>query len=266
MKLNQSVQKAIGVLRAAALQPGGETASGLARGAGLPWATAVRLVRTLEAEGFLYRMPETDRYVLGFDLIRLGRSGDQGRPMAAMALPALERLAEAVGETVNLTAVHSDGRLEVIEEIDPPRFMRPTSYVGSTYPLHATSIGKLVLATYDEVRLAAFLAEGLPRYTPATIVDPRLLREELARIRERSWSSAVDELEEGLAAVSARVRDVDGELVAMVSVSGPSFRFDEAARAAALEPLQGAGEAIERLIAGEAAGRAGRPQPSVLRK
>jgi len=266
MKLNQSVQKAIGVLRAAASQPGGETASGLARGAGLPWATAVRLVRTLEAEGFLYRMPESDRYVLGFDLIRLGRSGDQRRPMAAMALPALERLAEAVEETVNLTVVHPDGTLEVIEEIDQPRFIRPTSYAGSTYPLHATSIGKLVLATYDEVRLVAFLAEVLPRYTPATIVDARRLREELARIRARGWSSAVDELEEGLAAVSVGVRDVDGQLVAMVSVSGPSFRFDETARTTSLEPLHGAAEAIERLIAGEASGGPGRPQPSGLRK
>ena len=259
MKLNQSVQKAIGILRTAASQADGETASGLARGAGLPWATAVRLIRTLEAEGFLYRLPDSDRYVIGFGLVRLGRSGDPARLLAATALPSLEHLAEAVGETVSLSVVHRDGRLEVIEEIGPPRFMRPSTFAGSTHPLHATSIGKLILAAYDEVRLGEFLSGGLPRYTATTITDRGALREELALIRERGWSGAVDELEEGLAAVSAGVRDVDGELVAMVSVSGPSFRFDETARTAALGPLREAAQAVERLIAE-------RPQASGLRK
>jgi len=259
MKLNQSVQKAIGILRTAASQAGGESASGLARGAGLPWATAVRLIRTLEAEGFLYRLPDSDRYVIGFGLVRLGRSGDPARLLAATALPSLERLAEAVGETVSLSVVHRDGRLEVIEEIGPPRFTQSSTYAGSIHPLHATSIGKLILAAYDEVRLGEFLSGGLPRYTATTITDRGALREELALIRERGWSGAVDELEEGLAAVSAGVRDVDGELVAMVSVSGPSFRFDETARTAALGPLREAAQAVERLIAE-------RPQASGLRK
>lgn len=247
MKLNQSVRKAVGLLRVAS-QAGGDTASGLARGAGLPWATAVRLIRTLEEEGFLYRMPETDRYVIGFDLIRLVRSGDRGRLLAAMALPTLERLAQEVEETVSLIDVHPDGRLEVAEQIDPPRFIRPTSYAGIPAPLHASSVGKLLLTTYDEARLAEFLSQGLPRYTPATITDPEALREEVARIRVRGWSSAVDEEEEGLAAVSVGVRDANGELVAMVSVSGPSFRFDEAARTAALERMREAADVIERRI------------------
>ena len=266
MKLNQSVQKAIGILRAAASQADGETASGRARGAGLPWATAVRLIKTLEAEGFLYRLPQTDRYVLGLDFDRLARSGNHGRVVAAMALPALERLAQDVGETVFLTLVHPDGRLEVVEQVDIQRFVRTTDYAGSPYPLHASSVGKLLLATYDEPRFEELLAERLPRYAEATITDASDLRAEIARVRASGWSAAVDELEEGLAAVSAGVRDAGGELVAIVTVSGPSFRFDEAARARALEPLRQVAEAVERLVAGETTRGAAAPQPSGLRK
>lgn len=252
MRLNQSVQKGIAILRAAGSEAGGETASGLARGAGLPWATAVRFIRTLEAEGFLCRLPGTDRYVLGFDLVRLGRAGDRGSLLAAVARPTLERLAQEVEETVNLTVVQPDSRLEIVEQIDPPRHIRPSD-VGRPYPLHASSIGKLLLATYDAARLDEVLAEPLARYTEATIADPDELREELARVRVAGYATNVDELEEGLSALSAGVSGPDGELVAMVTVSGPSFRFDETARSAALKPVREAADGIERLMAGAGA-------------
>jgi DNA-binding IclR family transcriptional regulator len=252
VKLNQSVQKAIAILRAASSSASGETASTLARRTGLPWATAARLIRTLEEEGFLYRIAESDRYVIGFDLIGLGREVDRGRQLVETAQPMLERLAGEVNETINLTVVHPDGRLEVVKQIDAPRFIGPTSYVGLPYPLHASSIGKLLLSTFDEARLEKFLADGLQTYTSATITDADDLREELARIRRRGWSSAVDELEDGLSALSVGVRHADHELVAIVTVSGPSFRFDEPARMSALEPLRDAAAAVELRIGGSA--------------
>ena len=250
MKLNQSVKKAIAILRAASLDAGGETASSLARGAGLPWTTAVRLIRTLEEEGFLTRLPDSDRYVLGFELIRLGRAGDQSLLLKSAALPELRRLTEELEETVTLTVVHPDGRLEDVEQIDPPRLIAPVRYTGQPYPLHASSLGKLLLASYDEARLDEFLAAPLPSYTRATITHPDALRAEIAQVRGDRYSVAVDELEDGLAALAVGLADADGKLVAMVSVSGPSFRFDEAARAAALEPVREAAGAIERRVAG----------------
>lgn len=247
MKLNQSVQKGIAILRAAGTKPSGETASGLTRSVGLPWTTTVRLIRTLEAEGFLRRLPDTDRYVLGPELARLARSGDHGSLLAAVARPALERLADELGETVNLTVVQPNGRLEVLEQVDPPRLLRPTDYAGVVYPLHASSIGKLLLSTYDDVRLDAILSSPLPRYAQATITSPEALRDEIERIRATGFSTAVDELEDGLAALSVGVVN-DGELIGMVSVSGPSSRFDATARAAALERVQEAAKTIQRQI------------------
>lgn len=245
--LNQSVRKAIALLRAAGSSRDGETASGLARLAGLPWATAVRLIRTLEHEGFLSRLPD-DRYVPGFELIRLGRAADHGSVLAAVARPVLERLAEEVEETVSILLVSADERFEVIDQIDPPRFIGSTTWVTQVYPLHASAIGKLLLSTYDEKALAAFLAAPLESYTASTITEPEALRDEIARIREIGFSSNVDELEEGLSALSVGVRGADGTLVGMATVSGPSFRFDDRARAAAIRPLRGAGAEIERFL------------------
>jgi IclR family acetate operon transcriptional repressor len=249
LKLNQSVQRAAAILGAAASPPGGDTASGLARRAELPWATTVRLIRTLEHEGLLVRLPTSDRYVPGPRLFRLASVDASVTLVTGVAMPHLERLVRAIEETVNLTIVHQGGRLDVVEQLDPPRLMRPANYIGRWYPEHASSIGKLLLAEYDDERLRAVLPQPLRQFGPATVVDMDELRADLARIRKRGFSTAVDELEEGLAAVSVAIRGPDGELVAMVSASGPSSRFDETKREAALEHLRRTGVAIERSLA-----------------
>ena len=77
------------------------------------------LIRTLEQEGLLYRLAD-DRYVLGLELTRLANAADEGRVLAAMARPLLERVAEEVQETVNLTVVRAGGALEIVDQIDPP--------------------------------------------------------------------------------------------------------------------------------------------------
>ena len=244
MKLNQSVQKAAAILRAAASQP--DTASGLARRAELPWATAVRLIRTLEHEGFLHRLPNGKRYVPGFELLRLASS--ESRMLTAIATEPLERLVEEVAESVNLTVVLPGGRLDVVAQFDPPKLIRSASYIGRWYPEHASSIGKLLLADYDEGARSSILKTPLERYASATITDLDELAAELLRIRRNGYSTAVDELEEGLAAISVGVTDGGGQLVAMISVSGPSSRFDDTRRREALEHLRDTAGVIERAL------------------
>ncbi len=250
MKLNQSVQRAIAILRAAGSQPAGETASGLARRTELPWTTTVRLIRTLEQEGFLQRLPGGDRYLPGFDLLRLTSSGLESRMLTALASAPLERLVKQVEETVNLTLVVAGGQLDVVAQLDPPRLIRPANYIGRWFPEHASSIGKLLLASFDDQRVAAVLQTPLEHYAPATIVDVDKLMRELAQVRRRGYSVTVDELEQGLTALSVGVRSPDGELVAIVSISGPSSRLDAARRRKLLPHVRQAAAVIEQLLAG----------------
>jgi DNA-binding IclR family transcriptional regulator len=123
--------------------------------------------------------------------------------------------------------------------------VKAVSWVGRRYPLHASSSGKVLLASLEAVRLERFLFGGLERPTAATITDPGELRSEIERVRAQGYAAIVDELEEGLASVSVPIADGDGRLVATLNVTGPSFRLDAERRTAALAPMRAAVAQIE---------------------
>ena len=243
-KLNQSVRKAVTLLRATAASTNGTSVSALARAAGLPRATALRLIQTMEQEGLLLRVPEADRVLLGPELVRLARRVDMATLVREVARARLGELREAVRETVTLSVV-ADGSLELVHQVDGPQHLVPRSWVGQRFPLHASSSGKVLLSTYDEDRLERFLRDPLPALTPHTITTRRALREELERDRARGYASTVDELEEGLSGVSVGVFGEGGELVATINVTGLTQRFDEAARQRAVEHMRDAVDDIE---------------------
>jgi IclR family acetate operon transcriptional repressor len=243
--LNQSVRKAVAVLRAAAATPGGDSVSGIARTTALPRATVLRLIRTLEDEGLLVRFPERDRVVPGLELVRLARSVDVRDALVEASRRPLETLAEQTRETVSLSIVETGGTLDVVRQIDPPSLLRISDWIGRRYALHASSSGKLLLSSLGEAQLAAALAGPLERLTPATITDAPTLRRELDAVRETGVAIIVDELELGVASLSVGVR-VRDRLAAVLNVTGPTHRFDEAARTAAAPLALEAAAAIER--------------------
>ena len=244
-KLNQSVRKAVTLLRATAASTDGASVSALARAAGLPRATALRLIQTMEQEGLLLRVPGADRVVLGPELVRLARRVDMGTMLREVARGRLGELREAVRETVTLSVVAPDGRLDLVYQVDGPQHLVPRSWVGQRFPLHASSSGKILLATFDDDRLERFLRDPLPALTPHTITARRGLREELERSRARGYASTVDELEEGLAGVSVGIFGESGELVGVINLTGLSQRFDDAARERAVEHMRDVVEDIE---------------------
>jgi DNA-binding IclR family transcriptional regulator len=248
VKLNQSVQRAAALVRAAAAQPAGETASGLARAAGLPNATALRLIHTLETEGFLMRLPGNGRYVIGLNLVRLGSDIDAADLLLAVSREALERVAEETRESVTLSVLRGPERFDIVLQIDAPHLIQAVNWVGHSYPLHATSSGKILLAALDPPRLERVLSGPLERLTPATITDPEVLRREIDRVREQAYSVIIDELEEGLASVSVPILAAPGILLGSVNVTGPTFRFDAGRRTEAIGCLRTAAEEIERTL------------------
>jgi IclR family acetate operon transcriptional repressor len=217
-KLNQSVQKAITLLRATAASADGASVSALARAAGLPRATALRLIQTMESEGFLLRVPDADRVLLGPELLRLARRVDTATLLHEIARGRLGELTDAVRETVTLSVMAPDGGLDVVDQVDGPHHLIPRSWLGRRFPLHASSSGKLLLSTYDDQRLARFLRDPLPALTRHTITTKRALRRELDRIRADGHSTTVDELEDGLAGVSVGIVDGAGALAGAINV------------------------------------------------
>ncbi|HEY7077173.1 MAG TPA: IclR family transcriptional regulator [Solirubrobacteraceae bacterium] len=246
--LNQSVQKAIALLRATAAAGDGASVSGLARAAGLPRATALRLIQTMEAEGFLLRVPDADRVLLGPELVRLARRVDNAILLQEVARGRLGELNEALRETVTLSVMAPDGGLDIVDQVTGPQHLVPRSWLGRRFPLHASSSGKVLLATYDGPSLARFLRKPLPRLTPHTITTGRALRRELDEVRARGYAATVDELEVGLAGVSVGIRGEAGALQGTLNVSGLGQRLDEAARRRAAERLREVSDDIEAAL------------------
>ncbi len=242
---NQSVQKAAAVLRAAARSPAGVTVSELARQAGLPRATALRMIEALIAERFLWRLPD-DRLVLGAGLFAIARAADSDVALLDASEASLAELASIVRETVTLTASRPDGSLSIVRQLDGPHIVGLTNWVGRPFPLHASSSGKLALAHGGEVARRR-LPETLERFASRTIIDHGELEAELRRIRKRGYSEIVDELEDGLAAISVPIVH-DGELVASINISGPTARLDARSRTTALPDMRAAAAEIERRL------------------
>jgi IclR family transcriptional regulator, acetate operon repressor len=247
-KLNQSVQKAMTLLRATATHPDGASVSALARAAGIPRATALRLIQTMELEGLLLRVPEADRVLLGPELIRLAREVDMGTVLRELARARLGELSEALRETVTLSVAAPDGGLDIVHQVDGPQHLVPRSWLGRRFPLHASSSGKVLLATYDRERLERFLRDPLEALTPATITTPRTLRRELERGREQGFAATIDEMEEGLAGVSVGIFNETGALLGVINVSGLSQRLDEAGRRRAVEQTRIVADDLEAAL------------------
>lgn len=247
-KLNQSVQKAMTLLRATATHPDGASVSALARAARLPRATALRLIQTMEREGLLLRVPEEDRVLLGPELIRLARGVDMGTVLRELAGARLGELGEALRETVTLSVVAPDGGLDLVHQVDGPQHLVPRSWLGRRFPLHASSSGKVLLSTYDGERLERFLRQPLAALTSSTITKPRALRRELEQVREQRFAVTVDEIEQGLAGVSVGIFGETGALLGVVNVSGLGQRLDEGARRRAVGAIRGVVDDLEATL------------------
>jgi DNA-binding IclR family transcriptional regulator len=246
--VSQSVRKAIALLRATAAHGDGASVSALARTAGLPRATALRLIQTMEGERLLQRVPDADRVVLGPELFRLARSVDTGAVLLRLAREHLTSLCEEVRETITFSVVGADGGLDVVHQEDGPQHLVVRSWIGRRFPLHASSSGKVLLASYDEARLARFLRTPRDVLTPPTTPSPLVLRRDPAPVREQGFGASVDELEEGLASVSVGVQGDSGALVGVVNVSGPSLRLDATARARAVDHMRSLAADVEATL------------------
>ncbi len=219
----RSVSRAIRTLELIA-DAGELGVSELGRRLGVHKATASRLAATLAERGLIERDPDTERYRLGFGLIRLAGAAMAGLDLVRTARPILEDLADRTRETANLGVLSGDDVIYV-DQSSGARSIVSVSWVGRRTPLHCTAAGKVLLAFGDEAERDRLLAMPLARETARTIVDIEELGAQLEQVRTRGFAQTQEELEDGLNAVAAPVRQADGRTAAALSVSGPAFRM-----------------------------------------
>ncbi|MCP3822425.1 IclR family transcriptional regulator [Streptomyces sp. A3M-1-3] len=222
----QSVDRAVSVLEILA-QRGEAGVSEVAAEIDVHKSTAFRLLGALEARGLVEQAGERGKYRLGFGIVRLAGAVTGRLDIAQQSRPVCERLAEELGETVNVAVLESHYMINVYQ-VRGPGAVTAHNWVGQLTPLHATSSGKILLAQLPPKRRAELLAEaGLEKLTPQTLTSKARLAKSLDEAKERGYAITLEEFEIGLHAMAAPIRSRDGEVVAAVSASGPAYRFTE---------------------------------------
>jgi DNA-binding IclR family transcriptional regulator len=209
---------------------------------GLPVSTVSRLLAELVAGEALVRRPDR-RYEVGRRLWQLGLLAPVNQELREVALPFLHDVLAAVGDVVHI-AVREGITALYVERVAGRDSVAVVSKMGSRLPLHATGVGKVLLAEAPPDVQAEALA-NLTQVTPHTITDPVRLRRDLAETRRRGYARAVEEITPGLLSIAVPIRPVPGPPVAALGVVTSASR----PRASQLVPaLQVAAAAIGRSL------------------
>ena len=219
----QSVDRAVAILEILA-RDGEAGVTEVARELDVHKSTASRLLAALDRRELVTQDAARGKFRLGLGIVRLAGAVTRRLDVVQEGRPVGRALAREVGETVNL-AILADRDALYLDQVAGPAALSPHNWAGQRIPLHATSDGKVLLAYLTDAERHRCLTPPLQRFTDCTITAVAAFPPLLAQVRERGYATAVNELEDGLTAIAAPVRDAEGTVVASVSASGPSFRI-----------------------------------------
>ncbi|MVU83336.1 helix-turn-helix domain-containing protein [Nocardia sp. ET3-3] len=219
----QSVDRALTALEIVA-KLGSAGITEIAAELGVHKSTVSRLMAVLEARGYVEQLSDRGKYRLGFTVVRLAGSSSAHLDLRRQSQDLCDELAARVGETTNIAILDSDRIINVAEAVGSAGIALRT-WIGQSCPAHATSSGKVLLADLPAADLRSRLRKRLESFAPNTVTELAVLQTQLAEVRAQGWASCEEELEIGLNAVAAPIRDSDGRIIAALSVSGPSYRF-----------------------------------------
>jgi DNA-binding IclR family transcriptional regulator len=217
MDTSQSLDRGLKVLDAIDVASAPLGVREIARQLDLNPTIVQRSLNTLAAHGLVEQVAETRRYRIGYRAIRLGASAQSDDKLTHIAQPRLSELAENPGLNGYLGVLVEDRAVYILAVPSRHRVVVRVA-PGETMPLHATALGKVLLAAAGDVRARQILMkERLARMTPHTVVDPRKLLALLPEIRERGYASVHEENFLGIVSVGAPVRNAEGKVIAAIS-------------------------------------------------
>ena len=192
---------------------------------GMQKSTVYNILTTFNEQGYLIKNPQTQKYSLGYRLLHYGYIINSQMNMRDQMMPFITQIANETHEVCYFAMLDN---LEVlyVEAAYPPGQMRSRNILGERAPLYCTGLGKAMMAYLPENELEQVLARPMVAYTGYTHTDPAIIRQDLEEIRTNGY--AVDNMEHefGIRCVSVPLFGNDNRVIAAVSVSGPSPRFD----------------------------------------
>ena len=243
-----SVERALSILEAVGQRPGGLTNSEISRKLGIPKSSASYVLRVLERRGYLHRDAESSRYRLGFAVLSLARSVDEGLDVREAALPVLRQLADRCRLTAHL-GVLDQGEAVYVDKAEVPGLIKMGTFPGRRTDAHSTSIGKAIIAHLAELEVEAIARErGLARRTPKTITSLARLKRDLELVRGRGYAFDDEENNLGVRCVAAPVFDAAGRVVASINVAGPTAQLGDEALPKIAEAVKEAARRISQKL------------------
>lgn len=223
----QALDRGVDVLAALADDTNGRTLTSLAARLAQPVSTLHRVLVTLERRRLVELDPADQTWHVGSEAFRIGAAFVRRSALVERARPILQMLMDETGETANLGVGRGPSVL-FLAQAETPEILRAYIPPGSLAPMHASGIGKTLLAhrTMDELR--ALAEAGLQGFTPRTLTTLPELLSSLDAVRDRGFALDDEERTSGMRCIAAPVFDLTGQTVAGLSVSGPLSRMADA--------------------------------------
>lgn len=218
-----NLRNACRILKLLGQNPEGLKAADVARSLRIPVTTTLRIMTTLNLEGFARK--EEGRYELGPVLIQLGNAALAGTEIRELALPLLRRLTDDTAETAHI-AIPCDQRALIVAVQDSPHPLRAASRPGFLAELHCSSTGKLFLAHLYRDKISEIVAETRPtRRTPNTLTTVAELKRDTELTLKRGYSLDNEEFNPGVRCLAMPIYGADGKVTAAIGITAATVRF-----------------------------------------
>ena len=220
-----TLERGLSVLRAFDQNRPEMQLSEVATATGLSPAVARRCLNTLVSLGYVARHGR--RFLLRPEVLTFGSAYLASMNLEQVATPHLQGLRDETGDSASI-AVLSGRDILYLQHVSTNRHIRLGAGIGTRFPAHATSLGKVLLAFQPSERIDAYFADAvLERFTERTVTDPSELRARLKQVREAGYDSALDELDYGIVSIAVPVFDRDRRIVAASNCSTSTTRISQ---------------------------------------
>lgn len=185
-----------------------------------------RLLKTMQELNFVDQNPQDSTYRLGARNISIGATALKNVKLRQLALPYMQRIQVKTKETSNLTILDQT-EIIFVERLEAEHIVSTHHHIGDRLPVYCTSMGKAILAFMPQHQLEPLLKKlRLENKTKKTISSIDMLMKELENVRETGLAVNNEELEKGLCAVAAPIRNYLGESVAALNIAFPLIRYN----------------------------------------
>ncbi|MGP2849207.1 HTH-type transcriptional repressor AllR [Serratia marcescens] len=220
----QALDRGLEILQYLANAGGSSSVSVLSEKLELPLSTTFRLLKVLEKSEFVFQDPQLGWWHIGIQSFTVGSAYMNDRDVVSVAGPFMRRLMLLSGETANL-AIRNNFDAVLIRQCECQAMVRMCAPLGSRLPLHASGAGKALLYPLaEEEMLDLIVRSGLQSYTPKTLTSVNLLRKDLHQSLEQGYTIDDEEHALGLNCLASAIFDRNNNVIAAISISGPSSR------------------------------------------